>query len=167
MYKAKVNYKEFEIKKGKSPDVFFINGEEIKLDLLKLKAGSFHVIQNYRSYNIEVLGINPDEKTIELRVNNNNYTVQLKDQYDELLHQLGMDELTSNKVNDLKAPMPGLVVAVNVSEGQSVKKGDILITLEAMKMENTLKAVSDALVKKVAVKKGSAVEKNEVLIYLG
>lgn len=167
MYKAKVNNKEFEIKQGKSPDVFFINGEEIKLDLLKLKEGSFHVIQNYRSYNIEVLGINSDAKTIELRVNNNNYAVQLKDQYDELLHRLGMDELTSNKVNDLKAPMPGLVVAVNVSEGQSVKKGDVLITLEAMKMENTLKAVSDALVKKVAVKKGAAVEKNEVLIYLG
>jgi acetyl/propionyl-CoA carboxylase alpha subunit len=167
MHKAKVNHKEFEIKQGKSPDVFFINGEEIKLDLLKLKEGSFHVIQNYRSYNIEVLGINSDAKTIELRVNNNNYAVQLKDQYDELLHQLGMDELSSNKVNDLKAPMPGLVVAINVSEGQSVKKGDVLITLEAMKMENTLKAVSDALVKKVAVKKGSAVEKNEVLIYLG
>jgi len=166
MYKAKVNDKEFEINPGKSPDVFLVNGEEIKLDLLKLKEGSFHIIQNHHSYNIEVLAINVDEKNMELRVNNNNYRVQLKDQYDELLHRLGMDEMTSNKVNDLKAPMPGLVIGVNVSEGQSIKKGDVLITLEAMKMENTLKAVADAVVKKVAVKKGSAVEKNEVLIYL-
>ena len=69
------------------------------------------MIQNYRSYNIEVLGINTDEKNILLRVNNNNYTVQLRDQYDELLHRLGMDEMTSNKVNDLKAPMPDNLVA--------------------------------------------------------
>ena len=166
MYKAKVNGKEFEIKQGKSPGIFLVNGEEIKLDLLKLKEGSFHALQSYHSYNIEVLSLNADEKTAEIRVNNTNYAVQLKDQYDELLHRLGMDETASNKVNDLKAPMPGLVVAVNVSEGQSVKKGDVLITLEAMKMENTLKAAADAMVRKVVVKKGAAVEKNEVLIYL-
>ncbi|HKR05766.1 MAG TPA: biotin/lipoyl-containing protein [Bacteroidia bacterium] len=166
MYKAKVNDREFEIKQGKSPGIFLVNGEEIKIDLLKLKEGSFHVIQNHRSYSIEVLRINADEKKVELRVNNNNYSVHLKDQYDELLHRLGMDEMISNKVNDLKAPMPGLVVAVNVADGQTVKKGDVLITLEAMKMENTLKAVADAIVRKVVVKKGAAVEKNEVLIYL-
>lgn len=166
MYKAKVNDREFEIKQGKSLGIFLVNGEEIKIDLLKLKEGSFHVIQNHRSYNIEVLRINADEKKVELRVNNNNYSVHLKDQYDELLHRLGMDEMISNKVNDLKAPMPGLVVAVNVADGQMVKKGDVLITLEAMKMENTLKAVADAIVKKVVVKNGAAVEKNEVLIYL-
>lgn len=166
MYKAKVNDKEFEIRPGKSADTFILNGEEIKLDLLKLKEGSFHVIQNYRSYNVEVLNVKHDEKIFELKVNGNTYSVQLKDHYDELLHQLGMDAMSSHQVNDLKAPMPGLVVAVNVSEGQAVKKGDILITLEAMKMENTLKAAADAVVKKVVVKKGSAVEKNEVLIYM-
>jgi biotin carboxyl carrier protein len=166
MYKARVNDKNFDIEQGKSVNVFLLNGEEIKIDLLKLKEGSFHVLQNYRSFNVEVVRISTDEKVVELRVNSNNYTVQLKDQYDELLHRLGMDEMASNKVNDLKAPMPGLVVAVNVAEGQSVKKGDVLITLEAMKMENTLKAVADAIVRKVVVKKGDAVEKNEVLIYL-
>lgn len=166
MYKAKVNGKEFEIKPGKSADVFLLNGEELKIDLLKLKEGSFHVIQNFRSYNVDVIKLNADEKVAELRVNNSVYTVQLKDQYDELLHRLGMDVMAPNKVNDLKAPMPGLVLAINVSEGQSIKKGDVMITLEAMKMENTLKAVADGVVKKVAVKKGAAVEKNEVLIYL-
>ena len=166
MYKAKVNNKQFEIMQGKSPGNFILNGEEITLDLIKIKEGSFHVIQNNRSYNIEVLKLNAEKKKVELRVNNNDYTVYLKDKYDELLHRLGMDLLSSEKVNDLKAPMPGLVVAVNVAEGQSVKKGDVLVTLEAMKMENALKADADAVVKKVSVKKGSAVEKNEVLIYL-
>ena len=124
------------------------------------------MIQNYRSYNVEVVNANHDEKIFELKVNGNNYSVQLKDQYDELLHRLGMDAASSKKINDLKAPMPGLVTAICVDEGQAVKKGDVLVTLEAMKMENTLKAVADAVVKKVAVKKGSAVEKNEILIYL-
>lgn len=166
MYKVKVNDKEFEISPGKLADTFILNGEEIKLDLLKVKEGSFHVIQNYRSFNVEVLNVKHDEKIFELKVNGNIYAVQLKDHYDELLHQLGMDTMSSHQVNDLKAPMPGLVIAVNVSEGQTVKKGDILITLEAMKMENTLKAGADAVIKKIVVKKGSAVEKNEILIYM-
>jgi len=69
-------------------------------------------------------------------------------------------------VNDLKAPMPGLVLDVLVKEGQQIKKGENLLVLEAMKMENNLKALSDAVVKKVNVGKGARVEKNEILIEL-
>lgn len=92
--------------------------------------------------------------------------MELKDKYDELLQQLGMDKMLSAKVNDLKAPMPGLVLDVLVKEGQQIKKGENLLVLEAMKMENNLKAVSDAVVKKVKVGKGARVEKNEILIEL-
>lgn len=166
MYKAKVNNKDFEIKPGKSPDSFLLNGEEIKLDLIRLKEGSFHILEKNKSYNVEVVNANHEEKKFEINVNGNNYTVHLKDRYDELLHRLGLDEACSHKMNDLKAPMPGLVVQVHVSDGQQVKNGDVLVTLEAMKMENALKATGDATVKKVAVKKGSTVEKNQVLIYL-
>lgn len=166
VYKAKVNDKEFEIKPGKASDSFLLNGEEIKLDLIKLKEGSFHILQKNKSYNVEVANTNHEEKIVEINVNGNNYTVHLKDQYDELLHRLGMDEAASQKVINLKAPMPGLVVHVHVVEGQQVKSGDVLITLEAMKMENALKAPGGATVKKVVVKKGSTVEKNQVLIYL-
>jgi len=51
-----------------------------------------------------------------------------------------------------------------VSEGQAVKKGDTLLILEAMKMENALKSPADGVIKKVAVSKGMAVEKNQLLI---
>lgn len=166
MYKAKINGKEFEIKHGKAEGSYVLNGEEVKPDVSKIKEGSFHFLLNNRSYNVEVVTMNAEEKTVELNVNGNNYFVELKDRYDELLHQLGMDALNTQKINDLKAPMPGLVTDIRVSEGQSVKKGDVLVTLEAMKMENTLKASADAIVKKIAVKKGAAVDKNEVLIYL-
>jgi len=62
--------------------------------------------------------------------------------------------------------MPGLVLDILVSEGQAIQKGDSLLILEAMKMENNLKATNDAVVKKIKVLKGDKVEKNTVLIEL-
>ena len=99
-------------------------------------------------------------------ITNKIFSVSLKDKLDDLLHELGMDAMASLKVNDLKAPMPGLVLDILVSEGQKINKGDTLIVLEAMKMENALKAIGDATVKKVSVKKGNTVEKNQVLVQL-
>jgi biotin carboxyl carrier protein len=63
--------------------------------------------------------------------------------------------------------MPGLVLNVLVSDGQSVAKGDAVLVLEAMKMENIIKAPADGVVKKVAVVKGDKVEKNQVMISMG
>jgi len=75
-----------------------------------------------------------------------------------------LDSLASKKVNDIKAPMPGMVLNILVTEGQEVKKGDPLIVLEAMKMENILKSPTDGTIKKIAITKGIAVEKNQLLI---
>ena len=77
-----------------------------------------------------------------------------------------MDSKSSQKINDLYAPMPGLVVDILVKEGQSIKKGDTIIILEAMKMENSLKAMTDATVKKILVAIGAAVDKNAVLVQM-
>jgi biotin carboxyl carrier protein len=64
----------------------------------------------------------------------------------------------------MKAPMPGLVVAVPVTEGQMVKKGDILIILESMKMQNELKSPRDGTVTRIKVKSGDSVEQNQQMI---
>ncbi len=66
----------------------------------------------------------------------------------------------------VKAPMPGTILAVNVSQGAAVKKGDILVVLEAMKMENEILAPRDGTVARVAVSKGSTVETGAVLVVL-
>ena len=145
---------------------YFLNGEEIVFDLKKLKSGTYHVLHNNKSYTIEVLESNKVTKTHILRINGKSFDVQLRDRYDELLHELGLDATTSQKIADLKAPMPGLVVDIPVSIGQVVKKGETLLILEAMKMENTLKAIADVTITKIVVKKGQAVDKNEVLIHL-
>jgi biotin carboxyl carrier protein len=75
--------------------------------------------------------------------------------------------LTSKKINlfrELKAPMPGLVRQILVTEGNSIKKGDALIILEAMKMENILTAPMDGVISGLFVKPGATVEKNQILI---
>ncbi len=65
---------------------------------------------------------------------------------------------------NLKAPMPGLVVAVPVEEGQAVQKGDNLIILESMKMQNELRSPRDGTVHRIKVKPGDSVEQNQVMI---
>jgi len=143
-----------------------VNGLEIIADFKTLKPGTYHYLINNKSYNINVIESDKNSKQYQLRINGKNFDVQLRDRYDDLLHQLGLDTITAAKISDLKAPMPGLVVDILVQENSVVKKGDTLVILEAMKMENSLKATADTVVKKVMVKKGQAVEKNEVLVQL-
>jgi acetyl/propionyl-CoA carboxylase alpha subunit len=141
-----------------------INGTAAVIDLHDAGSNRFHVIRDHKSYDLEILHADLEAKTMTVKVNGRDYEVALTDRYDELLKSLGMDKAMSSKVNELKAPMPGLVLDVRVSEGQAVAKGDALIVLEAMKMENILKSPADAVVKKIIAKKGTAVEKNQVLI---
>jgi biotin carboxyl carrier protein len=65
------------------------------------------------------------------------------------------------------APMPGTIVSVNVSNGQSVKAGDVLVVLEAMKMENEIKAPSDGTITSVVVAKGESVDTGATLVTIG
>lgn len=141
-----------------------INGTTFLWDVIEVKEGSFHVIKDNKSYNVEVVKANVEEKKFLVSVNGNNYQLDVKDRFDELLDRLGLGNLNANKVNELKAPMPGLVLDVRVAEGDVVKKGDPIIVLEAMKMENIIKSPTEGTIKKINVKKGVAVEKNQVLI---
>jgi acetyl/propionyl-CoA carboxylase alpha subunit len=163
MYKAKVNQSEFDIVLNENNEGT-INGESFKLDLIKTGNNRFHIIRNNKSYTAELVSFDEEEKSYKIKVNGNVYTVALKDKFDLLLQSMGMDALAAKKVNDLKAPMPGLVLDIRVKVGDVVKKGEPLVVLEAMKMENILKATNDVVIKKIAVEKGNAVEKNQLLL---
>jgi len=143
-----------------------INDKLFNGDIKQVGPYSYNVIYNGESMNLEVLISDAKNKKHQLKINGKIVDVQLEDKYDELLKKLGMDTSSNQKIGDLKAPMPGLVVNIPVSEGDVIKKGDVLLILEAMKMENALKALADATVKKILVKTGQAVEKNQVLIQL-
>ena len=163
MYKVKVDNKhDFNFEKMQG--VWQLEGKDIAFDMIELGKSSFHVIKDNKSYTVEIVNHNVAEKSFQIKVNQTIYSLTVKDKYDELLHQLGLDKAMVTKVSNIKAPMPGLVLNILVEDGQEIKKGDALIVLEAMKMENILKSPTDGKVKKVAVKKGVAVEKGQILI---
>lgn len=141
-----------------------VNDEAVVLDRTELGVNKTHVLYQNNSYNIEVVELNKEEKTATVKVNGNVYSLTIKDQFDQLLQQLGMDNLAVNKIQQIKAPMPGLVLNVLATEGAEVKKGDNLLVLEAMKMENMIKSPTDGIIKKIEVKQGDKVEKNEILV---
>lgn len=163
MFEAKVNKNVYTISPDKDGNKGSINGQPYQWDLdgTAMKA---HVISGHKSYRLEIVAHHPADKTIEVLVNGHPYTVSVKDQYDRLLEQLGMDKLTEVKQSNVKAPMPGLVLDILVSAGQHVTKDEPIIILEAMKMENMLKSPCDGVIKNIAVQKGKAVEKNTLLI---
>lgn len=141
-----------------------INNNPFNWDVSKINARTFHVIKNNKSYNVELLKANKEEKSFFVKVNGKKFKFEAKDKYDELLKSLGMDNMAVTKVSNLKAPMPGLVIDIAVEVGQTVEKGDALLILEAMKMENVIKSPTDGVIKSIAVKKGDAVEKNQILL---
>ncbi|MBK7871617.1 MAG: acetyl-CoA carboxylase biotin carboxyl carrier protein subunit [Saprospiraceae bacterium] len=134
------------------------------LDIIVENAHIFHILKNNQSFRAEVVHTDFTNKSFTIKINGNSYDIKLEDQYDQLINRLGLTKQTHYKVKDIKAPMPGLVLSVNVEPGQQIQRGDALLILEAMKMENVIKSPGDGIVKKINVEKGAAVEKGYLLI---
>ncbi len=162
MLKATVNQQTFNIVSDNTGTT--IDEQPLDWDIVEIRNNHFHILYNNRSYNAEVLEADYQAKSFLIKMNNRQYIVNVKDRFDILLEQLGMSEAASTKVNDLKAPMPGLIVSLLVQIGDSIKKGDSLLILEAMKMENVLKATGEGIIKNIKVSNKQNVEKNQVLI---
>lgn len=152
------------IEAEKKDNRLLLNGHPQEIDIRPIDERRFHLIAGCRSYTVEVLEVNKAEKSISLLMNGKVLKWGIQEPIDLLLKEMGMDQAAMQQAEDLKAPMPGLVLDIKVSPGQEVKKGDALLILEAMKMENVLKAPADAKVKNICVDKGQGVEKNQVLI---
>ncbi len=72
--------------------------------------------------------------------------------------------VAASSLKTIKAPLPGNIFKINISEGDSVKKGDVLLIMEAMKMENNILAEHDGTIKSLKVKEGDAVLQNDILL---
>lgn len=160
MVQIKIADKAYQIENNK------INNENIDWDLLDNGDGTFHVIKNHKTYKAVLLEKDEASKKMIISINGNEYTLDLKDKFDLLLDKLGMSNLKVVKLKDVKAPMPGLVFKMHAKVGDSIAKGDALLILEAMKMENVLKATGEGVIKSIKVSEGEAVEKGQVLIEL-
>lgn len=159
MIKATINGKKDFLVEGTT-----INGTPVDWDLLELRNNTFHIIKNNKGYIATLISFNVEEKTMVLSVNGNEYEVAIKDKNDLLLQQLGISAKSASNIQAVKAPMPGLIISISVNEGNEVKKGDSLLILEAMKMENVIKSPRDGKIKKINVQLKQPVEKNQVLV---
>jgi len=162
MLKTIVNGKSFEVSQ-ENGDIL-IDGTILDWDIVKISPTSFHILYKNKGYSAELIRQDTSNKTLVIKINGKVHTIEVKDQYDLLLEKMGLNSPAAGKINSVKAPMPGLIVQVNISSGDNVKPGDPLLVLEAMKMENMIKASADAQVKEIKVKKGDSVEKGQVLI---
>ncbi len=128
--------------------------------------GRLHILRDHRSWQAEILSADWKQRLLHVRVNGEAYDVRITDELDDLIERMGLSANTTHAIADVKAPMPGLVVKVLVRPGEHVTKGQPLLILEAMKMENIIKAPGDATVKEVFVEAGQAVDKNQLLVRL-
>jgi biotin carboxyl carrier protein len=92
------------------------------------------------------------------------YPVSVEDEREKRLRAAAGGGIAETGEFHLKAPMPGLVVTIPVAEGQEVKKGQVLLILESMKMQNELKSPRDGKVHRIKVKTGESVEQRQTLL---
>lgn len=123
----------------------------------------FLIEYNYRIHHLILLEkFSQDEFLVSL--NGKACTASIKNDKTLLLEKLGMQENVGLKISSVIAPMPGTVLEIKVKVGDRVEKNDVLLVLEAMKMENTIKSPTSGCVSSVNVREGEGVEKNQVLL---
>lgn len=134
------------------------------IDLIPIGEDRFHVLAGQKAYQAVLESVDWDQRLLKILLNGKLFTVRLEDEYDQLIDQLGLKVANQQKNKEVNAPMPGLVLKIEVKEGQEVMSGDLLLVLEAMKMENVIKAAADGKIKTICTKAGEAVEKGQLLI---
>lgn len=141
-----------------------VNGKTMDWDLQWISERKIHLIFENKSIEAELISFDKESKTIQIRLGNKISTLSIKDRFDILLEKLGMNNTNTGALKEIKAPMPGLILDLKVKPGDIVKKGDVVLILEAMKMENSIKSPGDGVVKAVKISLKQSVEKNQVLI---
>ncbi len=148
-----------------SPDnQILVNGEAYEMDFRQMPdSGVASLLINNRSLEAVVEQRNGNW---EVLIEGELYTVAVTD---ERAHRLAQARGTLGEIEgeaSIQSPMPGIIIAVPVQEGDSVSKGDKVVILESMKMENELRSPTDGIVSLVNVEAGASVEKDQVLVVI-
>ncbi|TXE11832.1 acetyl-CoA carboxylase biotin carboxyl carrier protein subunit [Seonamhaeicola algicola] len=156
--------KTFKTKVNDTFDFEITTSQASSLDAIQVSNATYHILQNNTSYNATIEKTDFNKRFYSVKINNNTYNVSIKNDLDTLVKSMGFSIGGTKHINAIKAPMPGLILEINVEKGTKVNENDTLLILEAMKMENVITAPRDGIIKSVSVKKGDAVEKNQLLI---
>lgn len=141
-----------------------LDGNPIDISFMRPHERFWNIVLHGKLIPVIVVGYDAETHVLDMRVNGKRTHVTLTSRADSLRKVIGADLKANRFLADLKAPMPGLIKALYIEAGATLKKGDPILVLEAMKMENVLKAAADTVVKEVVVEAGNAVEKGQVLI---
>ncbi len=145
---------------------FKLNGAEYKCAVEEIEAGKTKVTVNGKVYEVETEAAAPAAKPAAKPAPVAPKAASAPAAAPKAEAKANSQEPTANG-QQVKSPLPGSVIKVLVSEGQAVKKGDTLLTLESMKMENAIMAEADGTVKQIAVTPGQNVMQDDLLIVLG
>jgi biotin carboxyl carrier protein len=159
----KVNIQEKEISLVNENNIW-VQNENQEIRIVKHNDETLLLITPNKVYTIRCLNVNKEAKTLTLLYNGNKFEAKITEPIDEILKSMGLENALTPKISDLKAPMPGLVLQILVNPGDTVAKGDKILVLEAMKMENAIKSPTDGIISDVLAKQGMAVDKNQLLI---
>jgi biotin carboxyl carrier protein len=141
-----------------------VDGVEYDIDFTGItEQAFFSLILNRQSYEAFV---EEEEDRWLVLLRGALYDVRVADEREERLRKASSGISVSSGEIQVKAPMPGLIVAVPVAEGQTLAKGDVMVILESMKMQNELRSPRDATVARVKVKSGDNVDQNQVMVTL-
>jgi len=108
--------------------------------------------------------VQESDETWQVLMRGQLYPVKVEDEREKRLRAAAGGGVAETGEFHLRAPMPGLVVAIPVTDGQEVKKGQVLLILESMKMQNELKSPRDGKVSRIRVKPGESVEQKQALL---
>lgn len=155
-YKVKANDFEFSFTK-----------EQIDaIDIIQKSPTEFHLLKNHHSVNAKLIEANKTAKHQIMEVEGESFNIEIKEELDLMLDTMGFGAASNKHIKEVKAPMPGLVLEIAVTEGQEVIEGEKILILVAMKMENSILIHANATIKRIAVIAGQAVEKGQVLVEL-
>lgn len=155
---------QYQVKVNETLEVAISEDDINTLDAIKLADLKYHVLQDGKSYDAQITGSNHNQKTYKVRINNNTYNINILNDLDQLIKDLGFEIGNLKKIDKISAPMPGLILDILVKVGDTVQENNPLLILEAMKMENVISSPRDGIIKSIAAVKGDAVDKNQLLI---
>ncbi|MDX1991291.1 MAG: biotin/lipoyl-containing protein [bacterium] len=159
-YVTTINDKKFEIEITNDGRLI-VNGQPREFDFLHLDEALYSLIMQNQSHEVVV---EQRDGEYEILLGGHLFAARVLDERAQLMASRRGGGFTETGEITIRAPMPGLVVAIPVSEGDTVKAGQTVVILESMKMQNELKSPRDGTVQRISAEAGQTVEQKKILV---